>query len=113
MKLITIIDMSEAIQSLIEQKLPFQLAYKISSIAEIIEKNQKFWQEKIQEIMKKYEIEGVEGIPQESAVDFNKDVQELMDVEVNADIPKLDVKELEGVELTPRHVYLLKPLITN
>lgn len=113
MKLITIINMSEAIQSLIEQKLPFQLAYKISNIAEIIEKNQKFWQEKIHEITKKYEVEGIEGIPQEKVSDFNKDIQELMDVEIGEDIPKLSVKELEGVELTPRHVYLLKPLITN
>lgn len=113
MKLITVINMSEAIQALIEQKLPFQLAYKISNIAEIIEKNQTFWQEKIQEITKKYEVEGIEGIPQEKVSDFNKDIQELMDVEIGEDIPKLDVKELEGVELTPRHVYLLKPLITN
>lgn len=113
MKLITVINMSEAIQSLIEQKLPFQLAYKISNIAEIIEKNQNFWQEKIHEIAKKYEVNEIKDIPKEKVSDFNKDIQELMDVDIGDDIPKLDVKELEGVELTPKHVFLLKPIITD
>lgn len=116
MKLKQVIDMAEPIADLIEQKLPFQTAYKISKIAEIIETNQKFWQSKLQQIFDQYAIpdeNGEKRIAPAQRENFNEQAKQLGEVEIDDISTFLTFSDLEGVELTPREVLLLKPIITE
>lgn len=116
MKLKQVIDMAEPITDLIEQKLPFQTAYKISKIAEAVESNQKFWQSKLQQIFNQYatpDENGEKRIEPAQREVFNEQAKQLGEVEVDDIQTLLTFSDLEGVELTPREVFLLKPIITE
>lgn len=113
-----ILRLSEPLKALMDQKVSFQLAYKLSRIAEIVDKNIAFAQEKYRTLVDQYKDPEKSDSEQftvkpECVNEFNTKAQELDAVEISEEIPKLKMDELNGIELTPSQVMSLMPIITE
>ena len=113
-----ILRLSEPLKALMDQKVSFQLAYKLSRIAEIVDKNIAFAQEKYRTLVDQYKDPEKSDNEQftvklDCVNEFNAKAQELDAVEISEEIPKLKMDELNGIELTPSQVMSLMPIITE
>lgn len=113
-----ILRLSDPLKALMDQKVSFQLAYKLSRIAEITDKNIAFAQEKYKTLVDQYKDPEKSNdeqftVKSEYIDEFNAKTRELDAVEISEEIPKLKMDELNGTELTPSQVMSLMPIITE
>lgn len=121
MTLFELISTSQTLSSIIDQKLPFKLSYKFSNLISIVEKNQEFYNNGLRKLFNEYAQKDEDGnikqveenimLQPDKIGQFNKEFEELQSIEVVDEIPQFTLEELETIELTPRDIMLLKPII--
>lgn len=122
MTLNQLISTSEILKTIVDQKLPFKLAYKFSNLISIVDKNSTFYAQEVQKIFDecaqkdedgniKQENNSVLLIP-EKAEQFHKEFEELNSVEITDTLPTFKLEEFDDkIELTPRDVSILSLFI--
>lgn len=126
MKLTQLLNMQTPIQTIIDQRIPFGLAYKFTKAATIIEENQKFYTDSLHKLLKDYAQIDENGqykltdngqgvlIKPEFMSEFNEKLAELDSLEVDVELPKFTLAEIEDkVEITPRDLYPLMCLFED
>ena len=121
MTLFELISTSQTLSNIIDQKLPFKLSYKFSNLISIVEKNQEFYNNGLRKLFNEYAQKDEDGnikqveenimLQPDKIGQFNKEFEELQSIEVVDEIPQFTLEELETIELTPRDIMLLKPII--
>lgn len=100
------------LQKLSQEQLPIKISYTISKNIKAIEEELKIYEEERQKLIKKYAELDKEGKPkvndngiyiikQENQLDFNKEVLELLNIETDINISKIDLNALEGLKISP------------
>lgn len=125
MKLIDLINMKPVIEYLLDiETMPFAIAYRLTSLVDILNTNTDFYTTKLRDLLDKYGEKDENGeliqtedgnvqLVAETAAEFNDKFIELQSVEVPNDLPKFTLEEFSSVHLAPRQVYLIRPLITE
>lgn len=124
MNLAKIIDLSLGIRKIAETEMPFALAYKITKLAEIVDKNEQFYNTKVRELLDVYAEKDEEGnlienedrsirLKLDTVDEFNTKLDELRAVKVSDELPTFKAAELETLSISPRDLYFLIPLITE
>ena len=125
MKLIDLINMKPVIEYLLDiETMPFAIAYRLTSLVDILNTNTDFYTTKLRDLLDKYGEKDENGeliqtedgnvqLVAETAAEFNDKFIELQSVEVPNDLPKFTLEEFNSVHLAPRQVYLIRPLITE
>lgn len=117
-----LLQMKPALEEIINIDLPFKTAYKISTIASIADRELKFYQQQIQMLLDKYAQRDENGnikrddtnnylIQADLADEFKSKFDELLCVEINGDMPKLSTDELENLQIKPKLLMSLSPII--
>jgi len=108
-QLTKVINFNEFLTKIQSYEMSISLAYKIYSMAEEIDKENKFYYEKLQKIISEYAKKDDEGeyqmsedgtqilIKEECIEQCNKEMEELNTCEVELNIQKLQLKELEAI----------------
>lgn len=125
MTLINLINMKPVVEHLLDiDSMPFALAYRLTSVIDILNTNTEFYLSKMRQLIDKYGQKDKNGefiqnengdiplIP-ETAEEFNAKVSELESIEITEELPKFTLDEFSSVQLSPRQVYLIRPLITE
>lgn len=112
---------NEVFQSFIEQKLAFNLSYKIMKLLTSLENDIKFYNQKIQELLdncakkdeegKYIENNGSISIQEDKFQDFQKEYQEIQECEIEIPNIKFTMEELNNLEISPKEAYILKSII--
>ncbi|HLR35958.1 MAG TPA: hypothetical protein VK071_11615 [Tissierellales bacterium] len=100
------------LQELSKEQLPIKISYTISKNIKIIEEELKIYEEERQKLIKKHAELDKEGKPkvndngnyiikQENQLDFNKEVLELLNIETDVNICKVDLNALDGLKISP------------
>lgn len=120
-----IINMQQTLSNIVNQKLPFFLAYKFSKLAKIVDENIQFYSTSLKQIIDEYAEKDEEGniLHDENSPDmikvkstfveeFQQKVEELQNVEIADEIPTFTFSDLEDkIELTTQEVLALIPVI--
>ena len=103
------------LQKLSKEQLPIKVSYTISKNIKAIEEELKIYEEERRKLIKKYAELDKEGKPkvndngnyvikQENQLDFNKEVLELMSIETDINISKINLNVLEGLKVSPLEI---------
>lgn len=103
------------LQKLSKEQLPIKVSYTISKNIKAIEEELKIYEEERRKLIKKYAELDKEGklkvndngnyvIKQENQLDFNKEVLELMSIETDINISKINLNVLEGLKVSPLEI---------
>ena len=122
MTIFQLISVSETLQTIVDQKLPFSLAYKFAKLAKLVDENREFYGQSINKLINEYgekdengELKQVEGgftIKPDLIGEFNEEVNKLQSIEVTDEYPTFTFSDFEDkIELTPRDLILLEPFI--
>lgn len=118
MKLVEVININMIFREIQNVSLPMKTAYKIAKFLKEAATEIEFFQSKYQETLAKYkEREGVTALengdfqmPPEVVAEFNKEIDELAEIEVEVKIDLLE-DELEKCNLTVSQMMVLMPFI--
>lgn len=102
-KLSEIVTSQDVIGKLLNEKLSIKTLYKLHKILEAVLKEIKFFDERRIELVKKYgEVNSDNNVEvtNENLEAFYKELSELLDIEVDLQIPKFTNEELENVEMS-------------
>lgn len=113
MKLRTIIEAGEAIQHLLDLKLPLKVSYSIQrTVRPLLEELRTFEnaRDELIRTMGKPDETGAVKVAREQMPTFLKEVNELLDLEIDVSITKISLEDLSG-ELSVRDMLLLEFLI--
>lgn len=93
------------------RKLPVKVSYAISKNISKVERELKHYNEERQKLIKEYCLKEDDGtlkitdgnydIGPERLEDFNKEINELQEIEVEMDIHKFNIELLNGYEMSP------------
>jgi uncharacterized protein (DUF2344 family) len=119
MKLKQLIDSNESLVYLSSQKLTATISYKVAMVIKntkpSLEEFFKVRDEKVkeygEEIIEKEKPTGRYNIKEENKEKFQKEIEELLEQEVNLTIPELKIKDFDGLSLEPRYLVQLDWLI--
>jgi hypothetical protein len=108
-----------AITIIANQKLPAIGSYKIAMVIKnaqpSVDEFYKIHNEKVkeygEEIIEKEKPTGRYNIKEENKEKFQKEIEELLEQEVNLTIPELKIKDFDGLSLEPRYLVQLDWLI--
>jgi hypothetical protein len=113
MTLLNHIEALEGFQSISNAKLPISKAYQVAQIIEqlksVCEPFFKIRADKVAEINEKY-ADG-KDLPEEITKSFQEEVQELLEQEVEVNIPKLDISGL-NIEIPVKALGMCMPFIS-
>ena len=111
-------------KELLNQKMSFSLAYKINKILLATNNDENFYLEQIKSLFNKYAkkdekeqiIQDTNGnitLIEDKVIDFYKEYNELLNIDVNTEIDKISLAELkkENLKLTPYQFQQLMPFI--
>lgn len=118
-----VIDTSVVLQKLKSQKLPFKTAYKLTLLAQEIEKHVAFYQESFRNLIMEYSKKDEEGNPvptedgqgvqlmEETTDEAYQKLAELRALEVELPDTKISVDDFGDVEITAEEMILIMPFI--
>lgn len=113
----------QTLNTFAEQKLPIKLSYKIMKIVTSLEGEISFYQKRLQELIDEYALKNEDGGPvitennegiqiqPDKIEEFNNEYQELHNMEIDIEDIQFTLDELENLELSPKDLYALQPLI--
>jgi hypothetical protein len=111
-----IVESQEALQHLMDQRLPAKTAYRLQrDLRKVLEEIETF--KKVQDAkVHEYGIEVPEApgqfqIPPEKISEYMKDIGDLINQEIELDLHPVDLEDLKDVDMTLRDVLLLSYLI--
>ncbi len=108
--------------TIVDAKMPTKTAYKFMKLLKAIEEEETFFNDKMKEIIFEYGKKDESGQPiflengnveiiEGREVECNEKVRELENIEVEIPDTKFSIDELEVLELSPRDIYALDPVI--
>lgn len=110
--------------SLAQKQLPIKISYAIAKNVSKIENELKIYNDERQKLLDKYCIKDEKGknkidennqlkISDENLDDWNKSINELLDIEINIDIHKFNKEDLlnSNCEMTPSELMLIDYMI--
>lgn len=103
------------LKKLSQEQLPIKISYTISKNIKNIEEELVVYEEERQKLLKKYVEMDKEGKPKindkghyviknENQAGFNKGVLELLSIETDVNISKIDLNALEGLKISPSEI---------
>src|SRR5690606_34046326 len=99
-----------SLKALSQKQLPIQVSYKIAKNIRNIEQDLVIYEQERQKLVDRYAEKDPEGKPKvndngnyviKDKLNWNKDILELLNFETDVEIEKIDIKELDGVEISP------------
>lgn len=117
-----IIEGTEVLKKLAGQPLRGKVAFQISKILKRLEDELTLFNNTRVDIIKKYSQTNENGelisdengnvkLKEETIEDFNKEITELLNMEIEIDANKIALEDIENVDFTPAEMTLLMPLI--
>lgn len=111
-----VMDSVEVLKHLMERNLKAKTAYQISRLAREVEKELTEINKTYQEIVKKYgepsEENGEEYMVKEGNIEeYNKEINEFLVSEIELNVNKIPIKELENEDFTPTEIIKLEPFM--
>lgn len=111
-----VVDAVDALKELSEQKMPIATSFKITKfikdIAPEVENFQTHRMKWFKELGEEDEVSKVITIKPENIDKFNKEMEDLRNVEIRVDFKKLKLEELgENVQLSPRSLIFLEKFL--
>lgn len=110
--------------ALVQKQLPVKVSYVIAKNVSKIEKELEIYSKERQKLLDKYSVKGEKGenlidennqfqIADEHLESWNKDLNELLDIEVEIDIHKFNINDLLNFncEMTPGELMLIDYMI--
>lgn len=108
--------------TIVDAKMPTKTAYKFMKLLKAIEQEESFFNDKMKEIILEFGKKDDNGQPiflengnveiiEGKEAECNLKVKELEDIEVEIPDNKFTLDELEVLELSPRDIYALDPVI--
>lgn len=110
-KLLDIMLTKDALQNLLNTKLPIKTSYKLNKLAIALNVEYEAYEKQRVELVKEYGEEKEDGsvaIPPDSPKmkEFLEKIAELQNIEVSLDFEKLKVEELGDIEIEPTNLPL-------
>lgn len=111
----------EVFKLLVDQPMRAKIAYKFSLIIDAIEKENNKYNYIRNQLIQKYaerdeknnlmEKDNCYNIPPNKIQEFNRELNELLDTELNLYIVPLELEDIENFELTPRQLFRINKYI--
>ena len=122
MQLKDVIEGTDVLKKLAGQSLRGKVAFQISKILKKLEDELTLFNNTRVDIIKKYSETDENGeliadengnvkLKEETIAEFNKEITELLNMEIEIDANKIALKDIEDVDFTPAEMTLLMPLI--
>lgn len=122
MQLKDVIEGTDVLKKLAGQPLRGKVAFQISKILKRLEDELTLFNNTRVDIIKKYSETDANGeliadengnvkLKEETIAEFNKEITELLNMEIEIDANKIALKDIEDVDFTPAEMTLLMPLI--
>lgn len=108
------------LKTLSQKQLPIQVSYKIAKNIRNIEQDLVIYERERQKLVDRYAEKDTEGKPKvndngnyviKDKLNWNKDILELLNFETDVEIEKIDIKELDGVEISPGELMTIDYMI--
>lgn len=104
----SIVDARESLMSLSQQKLNIKTGYNISKIIRKANTELEFLTKMRQEVIERLAPQGTEMTP-EINQDIMAELTEMLETEVEIPVNKVDLSNVNGLEMTARDIMLLEP----
>ena len=123
LKMYQIIDFPSFFEKVKSQKLPFKTSYRLTILAQEIEKHINFYQDKFRELIIQYSAKDENGNPkptedgqgvmlaEETMQEAYTQLAELRGLDVELPDTKFSIDDFADVELTPMEMNLILPFI--
>ena len=116
-----LVDSIEVFKFFLDQPMRAKTAYKLSLIIDIIEKENNKFNDLRNHLIQNYaerdennnliEKDNCYNIIPDKIPEFNKELNELLDMELNLYVNPLDLEDIENFELTPRQLFKINKYI--
>ncbi|MDD4781936.1 MAG: hypothetical protein PHT02_15225 [Tissierellia bacterium] len=123
MKLYQIENVYQSLTKLLTKELSIKTSYKLSKLGKLIIDEYKLFEETRMKIIDKYGDKDEEGniiqndnkitIPKENLDSFNKEFNELMDIEVKFDFEPISIDKLGEINISPIDLMVLGDFIVE
>lgn len=124
MTLLTAVNISKTLDSIKDDKIPVQLAFKIAKIHNILASDIEFYYERLRSYIDMYCEKNEDDTPvikdgsifikKEAISEFNKKVEELNNLEAKSVNINLTLDELSSLEkISPSEISMLMPIISE
>ena len=109
-------DGMEALKTLMGKNLKAKTAYQIARLAREVEKEMNEVNKTYQEIVTKYGTPSEENpdeyvVPKEKIEEYNSEIGEFMSTELELNVNKVPMRELEDENFTPSEIIKLEPFM--
>ena len=120
MKIKEIYELNEGLKTIVDKELPIKVSFLIQKVLSIIEieiRNAEVIRQKIikkytdEEATKKLKEPGKVQLQEDKLEDFNREINELMDQEVDIKLKKIKIDDLDGITIKPIELNRLKYII--
>lgn len=122
LKISALVDATEVLQKLAQKSLKAKVAFQVSRLLKEADKEVKEFNDTRIKLINKYGEKDETGelkvdetgncrIPPESMTEFNNEMSELLNSEIEINANKLNFDDLGDVEFTPSEVIVLEPFV--
>lgn len=119
-----LINSGDIFRNLAQQPIKMRVAYNIARIIREIENEMKLFEETRRKLFDKYGEKDENGellinadgnitITPENISLYNNEIQEVLNTSITLNAEKLNIEDLENIELTPNQVYLINAFINE
>jgi len=119
-----LINSGDIFRELAQQPIKMRVAYNIARIIREVENEMKIFEETRRKLFDKYGEKDENGellinadgnitITPENISLYNNEIQEVLNTSITLNAEKLNIEDLENIELTPNQVYLINAFINE
>ena len=114
MKMVNVVNAQPALEKIASVDLPLKLLYSLKKFMEKLEREMKFFNEERDKLILKYgeqEDDGMFRIPNERVEDFQREANELADIDIEWDVQPIILPLMDGLELSYKELKTLEGFI--
>lgn len=114
MKMVNIVNAQPALEKIASVDLPLKLLYSLKKLMEKLEREMQFFNEERDKLILKYgeqEEDGMFRIPGDKVEDFQREANELADIDVEWDVALIVLPLLDGLALSYNELKTLEGFI--
>jgi len=108
-----ILGIKEDLDSLFMKDIPIKASWKISKFIRQVEAEYNDFEKNRVKIIDKYRDDEIGKVPTDDVGAFQKDMEDLLDVEVELEIDPIDIKELGEISVPPMSLAKMSFLFTE
>lgn len=91
----------EDMHKLFAQEMPAKISWKLSKFIKIMEDEYKLFEESRIKTLKKYVPEGETQVPEDKKEEFTKELNDLLDAELEIEIDPINIDDIGSVSISP------------